>query len=350
MSAIHNFAAGVLRLFPPEDAHQLGLLGLRLGLGPKQVEPDDPRLRINLAGLDMPNPVGLAAGFDKNAQAPDALLQAGFGFVECGAVTPRAQPGNPRPRVFRLTEDHAVINRMGFNNAGLDKFRARLETRRHRPGVVGVNLGANKDSSDRAEDYATALAQLDGLASFFTINISSPNTPGLRNLQSADALDDLLGRVAEARAAQTDATAPVFLKVAPDIEESAIERMVMAVRTHKLNGIIVSNTTLARPESLQNAHAGEAGGLSGRPLFERSTHMLKLFRQAAGPDLPLIGVGGVENADTAWAKIRAGANAIQLYSALVYAGPGLVQSIKAGLLDRLQAEGFGSISEAVGTG
>lgn len=350
MSLFHNFATAALRLLPPEDAHQLGLLGMRLGLGPKQVEPDDPRLRVSLAGLDMPNPVGLAAGFDKNAQAPDALLQAGFGFVECGAVTPRAQPGNPRPRVFRLTEDQAVINRMGFNNTGLDVFRARLERRLHRPGIVGVNLGANKDSSDRAEDYATALTQLDGLVGFFTINISSPNTPGLRNLQSADALEDLLGRVAEARAAQADGLAPIFLKVAPDIEEAEIERMVRAVRTHKLNGIIVSNTTLARPDSLQNIHAAEAGGLSGRPLFERSTHMLKLFRQAAGTDMALIGVGGVENAATAWAKIRAGANAIQLYSALVYAGPGLVQSIKTGLVERLQAEGFGSISEAVGTG
>jgi dihydroorotate dehydrogenase len=350
MSIFYRLATGALRILSPEDAHQAGLLGLRLGLGPQQSQADDPRLQVRVAGLDLPNPVGLAAGFDKNAEAPDALLRAGFGFVECGAVTPRPQAGNAKPRVFRLTEDRAVINRMGFNNAGLDAFRARLDARKHRAGIVGVNLGANKDSTDRAEDYAIALAQLDGLAGFFTINISSPNTPGLRNLQSADALDDLLGRVAEVRLAQAVGKAPTFLKVAPDIEEAEIDRMVAAVRTYQLDGIIVSNTTLARPESLQNIHAGEAGGLSGRPLFERSTHMLKFFRQAAGPDLPLIGVGGIENAETAWAKIRAGANAIQLYSALVYAGPGLVQDIKAGLLERLQAEGFGSISEAVGTG
>ena len=344
MSGLYSLATRALRVLTPEDAHKVGLLGLRLGLGPRQNGADDPRLAVSLAGLDLPNPVGLAAGFDKNADAPDALLKAGFGFVECGAVTPRPQPGNAKPRVFRLSEDRAVINRMGFNNNGLEAFKARLEARQHRSGVVGVNLGANKDSTDRAGDYTLALKELKGSAGFFTINISSPNTPGLRNLQSADALDDLLARVAGVRG-----SAPVFLKVAPDIDEGEIDRMVMAVRAHGLDGIIVSNTTLARPDSLLSEQAQEAGGLSGRPLFERSTQLLRLFRQAAGPDLPLIGVGGVENAETAWAKVKAGANAIQLYSALVYEGPGLVQSIKAGLVERLHAEGFASISEAVGT-
>jgi dihydroorotate dehydrogenase len=344
MSMFHGLATKALHLLSPEDAHAVGLLGLRMGLGPRQTEVDDPRLSVRIAGLEIPNPVGLAAGFDKNAQAPDALLKAGFGFVECGAVTPLAQPGNPKPRVFRLSEDRAVINRMGFNNAGLDAFHARLESRHHRPGVVGVNLGANKTSEDRAADYTQSLKALSDVAGFFTVNISSPNTPGLRNLQSADALDGLLARVASARGA-----APVFLKVAPDISDPEVERMVMAVRAHRLDGIIVSNTTLARPETLQSAHAQQAGGLSGRPLFERSTQLLRLFRQAAGADLTLIGVGGIEDAQTAWAKIRAGANAVQLYSALVYEGPGLIQRIKSGLLDRLQAEGFASISEAVGT-
>jgi dihydroorotate dehydrogenase len=344
MSILHGLATKALHLVSPEDAHSLGLLGLRLGLGPRQAEADDPRLAVRIAGLDMPNPVGLAAGFDKNAQAPDALLRAGFGFVECGAVTPHPQPGNPKPRVFRLSKDRAVINRMGFNNAGLDAFRARLESRRDKPGIVGVNLGANKTSEDRAADYTQSLTALNDLAGFFTVNISSPNTPGLRNLQSADALDELLSRVASARG-----RAPVFLKVAPDISDQEVERMVMAVRAHRLDGIIVSNTTLARPASLQSPHSGQAGGLSGRPLFERSTQLLRLFRQAAGTDLTLIGVGGIEDAHTAWQKIRAGANAVQLYSALVYEGPGLVQRIKTGLLERLQAEGFGSISEAVGT-
>jgi dihydroorotate dehydrogenase len=344
MSSLHSLATKCLHLLSPEDAHAVGLLGLRMGLGPRQVAPDDPRLAVRISGLELSNPVGLAAGFDKNAQAPDALLKAGFGFVECGAVTPLAQPGNPKPRVFRLSEDGAVINRMGFNNGGLDAFRSRLEARRHRPGIVGVNLGANKTSEDRAADYTQSLTALSDLAGFFTVNISSPNTPGLRNLQSADALDALLAQVASARGA-----APVFLKVAPDIDDQEVERMVMAVRAHALNGIIVSNTTLARPDTLKSAHAGQAGGLSGRPLFERSTQLLRLFRQAAGADLTLIGVGGIEDANSAWQKIRAGANAVQLYSALVYKGPGLVQEIKAGLLERLQAEGFGSISEAVGT-
>jgi dihydroorotate dehydrogenase len=340
---IHDALSKLLAGFTPERAHRLGVLGLKLGLGPRDFSTDPDCLKTSIAGVEIPNPVGLAAGFDKNAEAPDALLAAGFGFVECGAVTPRAQAGKPKPRIFRLDEDRAVINRMGFPNEGLPVFQRRLQARRDRGGVVGVNLGANLDSEDRAADYVTCLAALTDLAQFFTVNVSSPNTPGLRTLQSTNALDELLGRVAEIRGA-----APVFLKIAPDIGDDEIPGLVTAIRTHALDGLIVSNTTLLRPESLQSAHMSEAGGLSGPPVFERSTELVRNFRKEAGPDMTIIGVGGVSDADTAYAKIRAGANAIQLYTAMVYEGPGLIGRIKAGLVERLQADGFASISDAVG--
>ena len=262
-------------------------------------------------------------------------------------MTPRPQAGNPQPRLFRLRQDKAVINRMGFNNEGLDAVKARLEARQDNPskaeGPVGVNLGANKDSEDRANDYAILLKALSGLADFFTVNISSPNTPGLRTLQSGDALDELLKKVNDARWAE-----PVFLKVAPDLETADIEAIVKAVETHALSGLIVSNTTLARPESLQSRHKDEAGGLSGQPLKTRSTEILRQFRRLTGPDLPIIGVGGVDGPDAAYAKIRAGANAIQLYTALVYQGPGLALKIRDGLAERLKADGFERLSDAVG--
>lgn len=340
---VHDFATRALHGIDPERAHRAGMLGLKLGLGPRQMRPDPPVLATRLAGLDLPNPIGLAAGFDKHAEAPDALLAAGFGFVECGAVTPRAQAGKPRPRIFRLDADRAVINRMGFPSQGLDVFQARLERRAGRGGTVGVNLGANLDSEDRAADYVACLAALRDLAQFFTVNISSPNTPGLRELQDGGALDDLLGRVAAVRGA-----APVFLKVAPDIADGDVEVMVEAIGRHGLDGVIVSNTTLARPDDLKSPHREEAGGLSGPPVFARSTELVRLFRRAAGPDMAIIGVGGVDSAETAYAKIRAGANAVQLYTAMVYEGPGLVGRIKAGLAERLQADGFASVSEAVG--
>ncbi|WP_300544469.1 quinone-dependent dihydroorotate dehydrogenase [Maricaulis sp.] len=342
---LHDIATRALRGVDPERAHRLGIWGLKLGLGPRVVGPDDPCLSTTLAGLDLPNPVGLAAGFDKNAEAPDALLRMGFGFVECGAVTPRPQAGKARPRIFRLEEDEAVINRMGFPNQGLDRFRARLARRAGRPGTVGVNLGANLDSEDRVRDYTTCLAALKGLAQFFTVNVSSPNTPGLRTLQSSGALDELLAAVAEARDA-----APVFLKIAPDIEDEEAAVMIAAIRRHGLDGVIVSNTSITRPDTLKSPLIGEGGGLSGPPVFARSTDLVRLFRREAGPDLAIVGVGGVDSADTAYAKIRAGANAIQLYTGLVYHGPGLVQRIKDGLAERLQADGFASVSEAVGTG
>jgi len=340
-----DLGAKLLTLLPPETAHRAAILGLKQGFGPKATSPADPILRTALAGMELSHPVGLAAGFDKNAEAPDALLNAGFAFVEVGAVTPRPQAGNPRPRLFRLREDRAVINRMGFNNEGLDVVKARLEARQDKaaPGIVGVNLGANKESEDRAADYATLLKALSGLADFFTVNISSPNTPGLRGLQSGEALNDLLKRVNDARWAE-----PVFLKLAPDLTEEEVDPILETVTAHRISGLIVSNTTLARPETLQSKHMGEQGGLSGAPLLDPSTALLKRFRQGAGPDLPMIGVGGVDSAETAYAKIRAGANAIQLYTALVYQGPGLALRIRDGLADLLKADGFERLADAVG--
>lgn len=340
---IHDLIARALHVFEPETAHRFGILGLKAGLGPRQILSDHAMLATRIAGLDLPNPVGLAAGFDKNAEAPDALLAAGFGFVELGAVTPRAQEGKPRPRIFRLSSDQAVINRMGFPNQGLDAFEARLRRRQGRGGMVGVNLGANLDSEDRIADYVACLERLKDLAQFFTVNISSPNTPGLRNLQAHGALDDLLGAVAQVRG-----LAPVFLKLAPDIADEEVPGMIEAIGRHGLDGIIVSNTTILRPESLTSPLMGESGGLSGPPIFERSTELVRLFRRTAGSDLVIIGVGGIDSADAAYAKIRAGANAIQLYTGLVYRGPGLVQRIKSGLVKRLQADGFALVAEAVG--
>jgi dihydroorotate dehydrogenase len=344
MSDLAKLGTKVLHALPPELAHQASLKALKAGLVPVARLVPDPVLKTKLAGLELPNPVGLAAGYDKNGEVIDALLKLGFGFVECGAVTPRPQPGNPKPRVFRLTPDRAVINRMGFNNAGLVALKARLQARLGRPGVVGVNLGANKDSEDRTQDYVTSLAALDGLASFFTVNISSPNTPGLRALQSKAALDDLLARVMRARRA-----APVFLKVAPDLEDEDLADIAASVRDNRIDALIVSNTTIARPDTLASADRAETGGLSGRPLFERSTALLKAFAKTLDGKVPLVGVGGIEDADTAYAKIRAGATAVQLYSALVYEGPGLVARINRGLAERLKADGFASVGEAVGS-
>ena len=279
------------------------------------------------------------------------MLRAGFGFVECGTVTPRPQIGNPKPRLFRLTEDEAVINRMGFNNKGLDVFEQRLKERNIDHGIVGANLGANKDSEDRVKDYVTGLNRLWGLADYFTINISSPNTPGLRDLQGETALDELLGRLQEARAQLTaeGVSKPLFLKVAPDLDFSQIARVVEQSRAYGMNAIIVSNTTTDRPDTLKSAHAGQTGGLSGAPLFKRSTAILKEFADAADGRIDLIGVGGISSGLEAYHKIRAGAKAVQLYSALVYAGPGLVLDIRKDMLARLKADGFNSLSEAVGT-
>lgn len=349
--SLHDLAARALHAFDPEDAHGLAIQGLKAGLGPRDSAPDDPLLSITLAGMHLSSCVGLAAGFDKNAEVPDAMLAAGFGFVEAGTVTPLPQAGNSRPRLFRLTQDQAVINRMGFNNEGLEVFADRLSRRAGRPGVVGANIGANKDATDRIEDYVTGLTRLWGLSDYFTANISSPNTPGLRALQTKAALEELLGRLAQTRAmlkAGSTSDYPIFLKVAPDLEDGEVEAIVETVVANGLDGIIVSNTTIARPATLQSAGKAETGGLSGAPLLEPSTAVLKRFHVAAAGRTALIGAGGVADGAGAYAKIRAGARAVQLYSALVYGGPGLVVRIKHDLAKRLRADGFATVEDAVG--
>ena len=345
MTLAHTLATRGLRVLDPEDAHRAAILGLQAGLGPQTPAGGDPALAIELAGLTLPNPVGLAAGFDKNAEVPGAMLAAGFGFVECGTVTPKPQRGNPRPRLFRLTEDAAVINRMGFNNAGVERFARRLGKRP--PGVVGANIGANKDSEDRIADYVTVLRRLWGLADYFTINVSSPNTPGLRALQSGDALAELLGRVSETRMRMLG-HAPLFLKVAPDLEEAEVEAIADAVAGFGFEGVIVGNTTLSRPDGLKSRWRGEAGGLSGAPLMGLATRVLREFHAVADGRFVLIGVGGIASGVDAYAKIRAGARAVQLYSALVFHGPELVTAIRRDLLARLRADGFASLAEATG--
>ena len=345
---IHDTLARALHVLDPEDAHSATMLGLKLGLGPVDRTADDPILATTLAGIPLASPIGLAAGFDKNAEVPAAMLRAGFGFVECGTVTPLPQAGNPRPRLFRMGEDRGVINRMGFNNAGLGAFASHL-ARRRTAGPVGANIGANKDSADRIGDYVLGLQRLWGLADYFTVNISSPNTPGLRALQTRAALEELLGRLAEARGALAG-DCPVFLKVAPDLEDGEVETIVETVAAFGLQGIIVSNTTISRPDSLRSPLKGETGGLSGPPLMALSTTMLGRFHSTNDTGLTLIGAGGIASGADALAKIRAGASAVQLYSAMVFEGPGMVPRIKRELAALLRAEGFASVAAAVGAG
>lgn len=347
---LHGLATSAMRLLPPETAHEAALWALRLGLAPRSRADKFPRLKTTLAGLDLPNPIGMAAGFDKNAEAADALLATGFGFTECGTVTPLAQLGNDRPRLFRLSEDRAVINRLGFNNKGLEAFADRLGARAHRTGIVGANVGANKESSDRAADYVSGMGRVWARAAYVTANISSPNTPGLRGLQERGALEELLGRMREARALleASHGRRPLFLKVAPDLDEAAIADIAELVLAYGLDALIVSNTTLQRPPHLTSDQRDETGGLSGQPLFQISTRVLRQFAQALGGKLPLIGVGGVASGADAYVKIKAGASAVQLYSALVYEGPGLVARILDELDGFLAADGFDSVAQAVG--
>ncbi|MEL7687223.1 quinone-dependent dihydroorotate dehydrogenase [Citromicrobium bathyomarinum] len=328
----------------PERAHRLSLAGLKrmpTGKPPRH----DPALAVSLGGLTFPSPVGVAPGYDKDAEVPDALLGLGFGFVEVGTITPFPQAGNPKPRLFRLVEDRAVINRMGFNNGGAAAAHERLRKRVGRPGVVGINIGANKDSDDRIADYALLTELMAPLASYLTVNISSPNTPGLRNLQAGDALKDLLDGVFAARG---ERTTPVFLKLAPDLEPKEIDAIAKIAGDSPLAALIISNTTLARPP-LRSKHAREAGGLSGAPLAPIALQRLKDFRKATGGQIPLIAAGGIDSADAAWERIVAGASLVQLYSAMVYQGPTLGRRIARGLKQRLQRAGFASIEEAIGS-
>jgi dihydroorotate dehydrogenase len=326
-----------------EQAHALTISSLKAGLGGGRGEIASPKLETKLFGLTFANPIGLAPGFDKNAEVPDAMLAQGFGFVEIGTVTPRPQSGNAKPRLFRLVEDQAVINRMGFNNDGQHAVLRRLEARRNRGGVVGVNVGANKDSGDRIADYVSGIEAFQNVASYITINISSPNTPGLRNMQGREELLKLLS----ALNAKRKATLPMLLKIAPDLAQADLQDVADVCAIEAVDGVIVSNTTISRPH-LKSPQARETGGLSGKPLFDLSTLQLALFYKMTAGKIPLIGVGGVSDVETAWAKIRAGASLIQIYSALVYQGPSLVPDICAGLERKLAASSFHYLRDAVG--
>ena len=339
--------AGLFR-FDPETAHGLSIQALKTGLAPRAHVRPDPRLAVDVAGMRFPNPLGLAAGYDKNAEVPDALLGLGFGFVEIGTVTPLAQPGNPRPRIFRLPADEAVINRFGFNSEGHPAALARLMARHGRSGIVGVNIGANKEALDRIADYVAGIRAFAGVASYFTANISSPNTPGLRDLQARDSLRALLAAVLAARdeeAIRVGRKVPVFLKIAPDLTEEGLDDVAEEIRASTLDGLIVSNTTLSRAGLTDAVQAREAGGMSGKPLFERATIVLARMRQRLGGNLPIIGVGGIHSAETAAEKIRAGADLVQLYSSMVYEGPGLPARILRGLSDICDRERLGSIRD-----
>jgi dihydroorotate dehydrogenase len=342
---------GILRLLDPERAHRIAIGVARHSRLRAHPEAADPRLSLDLLGLRFPNPVGLAAGFDKNGEAPDALLGLGFGFVEVGTVTPLPQEGNPRPRLFRLSADRAIINRLGFNNDGHYPLAERLEVRGGRGGILGVNIGANRDSADRHYDYVAGVRLFAPLAAYLTINVSSPNTPGLRELQVGEALAQLLARIGEARAAaeaESGRRTPLLLKIAPDMPDKTLAELIGTAIAAGIDGLIISNTTVARPALRTVREAKQAGGLSGRPLFEPSTAMLARARQLAGPELVLVGTGGVDGPGGAWSKIAAGADLVQLYTGLVFEGPRLPRRIVVGLLERLEERNIRHIGEVRG--
>lgn len=348
--SLFDIATRLVRVLPAESAHIFTIDALKSHVVRPKLHLDDPRLAVTLrrSGLKLPNPIGLAAGFDKNAEVCEAMLAFGFGFVECGTVTPRPQAGNPRPRLFRLSDDRAVINRMGFNNRGLGLFVRRLSAVPRVAGIVGANIGANKDSTDRVADYVAGVKAVWPYSRYITINISSPNTPGLRGLQDRGALEELLGRIGSAAREMDEAVKdrPLFLKVAPDLDDKAIVDIADVVLAQDwLSGLIVSNTTIARPDTLTSKHKGETGGLSGAPLMEKSTRVLADFHTIVGDRLDLIGAGGIASADDVIAKLRAGAQAVQLYSALVFHGPMLAQRIKSDLVARMDATGATNVAD-----
>ncbi len=336
----------MMGLIEPERAHDLALRALEAGLAGRRTPGERPALAVNLFGLDFPNPLGLAAGFDKNARVTAQMLASGFGFVEAGTVTPRPQAGNPRPRVFRLPPDRAVINRLGFNSEGMDKVASRLEVRRPEAGIVGINIGMNRDSADAAGDYRRAFIRLAPLADYVVINVSSPNTPGLRDLQAVRQLAKLLKSLEGARAQGPDVA--LVLKLAPDLASEDAAEAARVAADHGMAGLVVSNTTISRPAGLRHRHAGEAGGLSGSPLLEISNRMVRTLHQTSHGTLPIIGTGGIMSADDAYGKIRAGASLIQIYTALVWHGLGVVGRILDGLERHLAADGLTRVVQAVG--
>jgi len=347
MAGVVDVCARLLRALPAESAHRMTVNLLRMGRGFLPGNgADDPRLAVAALGRTFPNPIGVAAGFDKDAKVPDAIVELGFGFAECGTVTPCPQPGNPRPRLFRLVEDRAVVNRMGFNNAGMERAAGRL-SRRPRRAIVGINIGANKNSSDRLDDYAVCFSRLAPLVDYVVVNVSSPNTPGLRGLQSRDDLERLLGVLCARRGAEVPGV-PILLKIAPDVGEAEMDDIAAVTLASGIEGLVVSNTTIARPATLRSPRAKEAGGLSGAPLFGPSTAVLRAMRRRVGARLLLVGVGGVDSGAAAYAKIRAGATLVQLYTALAYEGPGLVHRIKRELAALLARDGFARVGDAVG--
>ena len=344
---VYRLVRPLLRALPPETAHQLTVAVLAAGLAGRAHEPDPPSLRQRLWGFDFPNPIGIAAGFDKDARARAALLRLGFGFVEVGTVTPRPQPGNPKPRVFRLDDDEAVINRMGFNSGGLDALLARMARRDRGQGIVGVNIGRNRDTTDAATDYIEGVRRAARVADYLVVNVSSPNTPGLRDLQARAVLEGLLRQLIDARA-ETGVSIPLLVKIAPDLTPEERADIAAVGLATGVDGIVIANTTVARPSGLRSRDVREAGGLSGRPLLAPSTALLaEMYRLTEGR-LPLIGVGGVAGAIDAYAKIRAGASLVQLYTALIFAGPALIGEIKAGLAELLRRDGFAAVGNAVG--
>ena len=348
MTDLYGLALRALRLLPPETAHRVTIRALTLGLAPNYATPDPPSLGLTLWGLNFPNPVGLAAGFDKNAEAPDAMLGLGFGFVETGTVTPRPQPGNPKPRLFRLAEDGALVNRLGFNNAGAGRASANLKSRRGKPGLVGANIGKNKDGA-AAEDYAACVAALAPFVDYLVVNVSSPNTPGLRDLQRKATLISLIAQLqAERKRIVPTHPPPLLLKIAPDLTSEERSEIAEAAIETGIDGLVVSNTTVARAPDLRSRSANEQGGLSGKPLFVPSTDLLKEMRRLTGGRIPLIGVGGIASGADTYSKIRAGASLVQLYTALAYQGPGLVPRIKDELAALLARDGFHSVAQAVG--